>query len=262
MGECNMLSTIIKWGRKILILLIMGFLLSTNIGYTQGNDYIKWNVNETIVASQMQQRECQVVIRVGEYEGKPGKRVYLDDIGLYFKDIPADIKIHKDNRGAYIHEYDLNKKISKRIYDELVNKGIKVKYQDTKDRTEDLNRAGRIANESNAKIYLSIHTNYYDNNSSGFFIMSNKGDTQARLIADRLSNSIENNGMIKRRNALLNEGRIGELNEIKDETIALLLEAGFYSNPNELKHLMSDNYSSYIATHFADELVEILNELR
>jgi N-acetylmuramoyl-L-alanine amidase len=203
-----------------------------------------------------------VVIRVGEYEGKPGKRVYLDDIGLYFKDIPTDIKIHKDNRGAYIHEYDLNKKISKRIYNELINKGIKVKYQDTKDRTEDLNNAGKIANESNAKIYLSIHTNYHDNNSSGFFIMSNKGDTQARLIADRLSSSIENNGMIKRRNALLNEGRIGEMNKINNGTIALLLEAGFYSNPNELKHLMSDNYSSYIARHLTNELVKILNELR
>ena len=257
-----MLSVLIKWGKKILILLIIGFLLSTNIGYTQGNDYIKWNVDSTIVASQMQQREYQLVLRVGEYEGKPGKRVYLDDIGLYFKDIPTDIRIHKDNRGCFIHEYDLNKKISKRIYDELINRGIKVKYQDTKDRTEDLNRAGIIANESNANIYLSIHSNYYDNNSKGFFIMSNKGDVKARLIADRLSNSIENNGMIPRRNALLNDGRIGEMNKIKDGTIALLFEAGFYSNPNELKHLMSDNYSSYIATHLADELVKILNELR
>lgn len=257
-----MLSVLIKWGKKILILLIIGFLLSTNIGYTQGNDYIKWSVGETIVVSQMQQRKCDIIIRVGEYEGKPGKRVYLDDIGLYFKDIPTDIKIHKDNRGAYIHEYDLNKKISKRIYDELINKGIKVKYQDTKDRTEDLNRAGIIANESNASIYLSIHSNYYDNNSKGFFIMSNKGDVKARLIADRLSNSIENNGMIPRRDALLNDGRIGEMNKIKDGTIALLLEAGFYSNPNELKHLMSDDYVNYIGIRLADELGNILNELK
>ena len=55
--------------------------------------------------------------------------------------------------------------------------------QDTKDRTEDLNRAGRIANKSNAlNIYLSIHTNY-DSNSKGFFIMTNEGDTTARNIA-------------------------------------------------------------------------------
>ena len=257
-----MLSMIIKWGKKILMLLIIGFLLSTNIGYTQNNDYIKWNVSETIVASQMQQRECQIVIRVGEYEGKSGKRVYLDDVGLYFKDIPTDIKIHKDNKGCYVHEYDLNKKISKRIYDELINRGVKVKYQDTKDRTEDLNRAGIIANESNANIYLSIHSNYYDSNSKGFFIMSNKGDVKARLVADRLSDSIANNGMIPKRKALLNDGRIGEMNKIKDGTIALLLEAGFYSNPNELKHLMSDDYANYVATHLADELVNILNELK
>ena len=252
-----MLSTIIKYGKKILMVLIIGVLLTTNMGYTQDN-YIKWNVENTIEVSQMQQRECQIVIRVGEYEGKAGKRVYLEDIGLYFKDIPTDIKLHRDNRGTYIHEYDLNKKIATKLYNELINNGINAKLQDTKDKTEDLNNAGRIANESNAKIYLSIHTNYYDNNSSGFFIMSNKGDAQARLIADRLSISIENNGMIKRRGALLNNGNIGEMNKISNGTIALLLEAGFYSNPNELKKLMSDEYSNYIATHLTNEIKNIL----
>ena len=257
-----MLSTIIKYGKKILMVLIIGVLLTTNIGYAQDNNYIKWNVGNSIEVSQMQQRECQVVIRIGEYEGKPGKRVYLEDVGLYFKDIPIDIKLHRDNRGTYVHEYDLNKKIATKLYNELINNGINAKLQDTKDKTEDLNNAGRIANESNAKIYLSIHTNYYDNNSEGFFIMSNKGDAQARLIADRLSSSIENNGMIKRRNALLNEGRIGEMNKINNRTIALLFEAGFYSNPNELKKLMSDEYSNYIAMHLTSELVKILNEIK
>ena len=117
----------------------------------------------------------------------------------------------------------------------MQERGIKVVYQDTKDKSEDLNRAGRIANEMNANIYLSIHTNYYDSNSKGFFIMSNEGSQQARKIADRLSSSIANNGMIPQREALLNNGRIGEMNTINDSTIALLLEAGFYSNPDELK---------------------------
>ena len=37
-----MLDILLKWGRKVLILLLMAFLLTTNIGYTQSNDYIKF----------------------------------------------------------------------------------------------------------------------------------------------------------------------------------------------------------------------------
>ena len=89
--------------------------------------------------------------------------------------------------------------------------------------------------------------------------MTNKGDITARNIADRLSSSIESNGMIPRREPIINGGYCGEMNEIHNSTIALLLEAGFYSNPDELKYLMSDEYSNYVAEHLADEMVNVLN---
>jgi hypothetical protein len=70
------------------------------MGYTQGNDYIKWNVEETIVASQMQQRECDVVIRAGEWTTntitKPGKRIYVNRQTV---NIPNDIPIRNDKDG-------------------------------------------------------------------------------------------------------------------------------------------------------------------
>ncbi len=268
-----MLTLCINKFKNVLMILLIGMLLMGN-GNTmidnirEANNHLSDSIRNTVVQSVLNEediqtfaaRKAQVVIRCGEYQNKPGKRVYLNDIGLNFKDIPTDIKIHYDNEGAYIQEYDLNKKISMRIYEEMQERGIKVVYQDTKDRTQDLNRAGRIANEQNANIYLSVHTNYYNASSKGFFIMTNEGNQTARNIADRLSISMENNGMIPKRNALLNSGRIGEMNVINDSTIALLLEAGFYSNPNELKHLMSDEYVNYIAEHMANEMVEVLND--
>ena len=258
-----MIALLIKKFKNILMILLIGMLLANNTTISNGigevRDYIRYSVGGTRIEQRVDEniptwqiRKAQVVIRCGEYQNKPGKRVYLNDIGLNFKDIPTDIKIHYDNEGAYIQEYDLNKKISMRIYEEMQERGIKVVYQDTKDRTQDLNRAGRIANEQNANIYLSVHTNYYNVSSKGFFIMTNEGNQTARNIADRLSISMENNGMIPKRNALLNSGAIGEMNEINNSTIALLLEAGFYSNPNELKHLMSDEYVNYIAEHIAN----------
>ena len=258
-----MLTLLLKYAKRVLTLLIVAFLLTTTVVTAKTNEYISYTVETQVEQSvetvSVVKKQTQVVIRCGEYSEKAGKRVYLNDIGLHFKDIPTDIKIHKDNKGAYIHEYDLNKKISTRIYEELLRRGVKVVYQDTKDRTEDLNRAGRIANKSNANIYLSIHSNYYNNKSKGFFIMTNEGDKTARGIADRLSTSIENNGMIPRREPVINGGYCGEMNEINNGTIALLLEAGFYSNPNELKYLMSNEYADYVAKHLANELVNILN---
>ena len=260
-----MITLLLKYAKRVLTLLIVAFLLTTTVVAAKTNEYINYKVGTQVEQSietevpAWAQRQAQIIIRCGEYQNKPGKRVYLNDIGLHFKDIPTDIKIHKDNNGAYIQEYDLNKKISTRIYEELLKRGVKVVYQDTKDRTEDLNRAGRIANKVNPNIYFSVHTNYYNSKSKGFFIMSNEGNRTARNIADRLSSSIENNGMIQRREPLLNNGQIGEMNEINNSTIALLLEAGFYSNPNELKYLMSNEYVNYIAEHLADELSNVLD---
>ena len=265
-----MLSLLINKFKKVLMVLLIGMLLMGGLKTVDSaTEYVNYSVGGIKITSTADEeqsvpawaiREAQVVLRIGEFQNKQGKRVYLNDIGLYSKDIPSDIKIHYDDRGSYIQEYDLNKKIATRIYEELKENGVKVILQDTKDRTEDLNRAGRIANKSNANIYLSIHTNYYDNNAKGFFIMTNEGDTTARNIANRLSSSIENNGMIPRREPLINDGWCGEMNEIHNSTIALLLEAGFYSNPNELKYLMSDKYSNYIAEHLADEIQNVLND--
>ena len=252
-----MLSLLINRFKKILFLLLVGALLlaTTTIGYA--DDFIRYSiVDDTIETNYIQDKP--IIIRIGEYEGKAGKRVYLDDIGLHFIDIPSDIKIHYDNEGAYIAEYDLNKKIATRLYNELNSRGVNVILQDTTGRHNDLNAAGRLANKSNPYMYLSIHTNYYDYNSKGFFIMTNQGDIQSRIIADRLSASIANNKMIPCREAILNTGSIGELNSIQEGTIAMLFEAGFYSNPHELIRLMSDSYSDYIATHMSDEILKIL----
>lgn len=265
-----MLGLLINKFKKVLMVLLVGMLLMGGSKTAEGaTEYVKYSIGGVTISSTVDEgqnvpawtvRKAQVVLRIGEFQNKQGKRVYLSDIGLYSKDIPSDIKIHYDDEGSYIHEYDLNKKIATRIYEELKANGVNVILQDTKDRTEDLNRAGKIANKSNANIYLSIHTNYYDSNSKGFFIMTNEGDTTARNIADRLSSSIESNGMIPRREPMINGGYCGEMNEIHNSTIALLLEAGFYSNPSELKYLMSDEYANYIAEHITDEMINVLND--
>ena len=119
-----MLNALLKWGKKVLILLLMAFLLTTNIGYTQSNDYIKWEVDNTIETIQIQQRKYDVIIRAGEWANettaKPGKRAYVNNQSI---NIPSDIPLRNDHdgKGFYISEADINKKIAIKTYNELQN---------------------------------------------------------------------------------------------------------------------------------------------
>jgi hypothetical protein len=253
------LNILIKHFKKILTLLIIAALFTT-IGYGYEKDqYIKYSIAESTTEA-MQNRACEVVVRVGEYDNKPGKRIYLNEVDVRYKDIPTDIKIHSDSHGAYIHEYDINLKEGKALVDALRANGVNAQLQFTDMKSQDLNAAGRIANKSNPYLYVSIHHNYYDSNSNGYFAMYNPNDNQSRIVANRLSNVIANNGIVRQRENQPNTGYIGELNVLNKSTIGVLLELGFFSNGTELKNICSDNYVEYVSNKLADELTKILNE--
>ena len=255
-----MLNLLIKYAKRVLTLLIIAALFTTaGYCYEQKNQYIKYTiVEETIEA--MNNRACEVVVRVGEYNNKPGKRIYLNEVDIRFKDIPTDIKIHSDEHGAYIHEYDINMKEAKALVKELRSRGVNAQLQYTSYKSEDLNAAGRIANKSNPYLYVSMHHNYYDSNAKGYFAMYNPNDNQSKIVANRLSNAITNNGMVRQIENQPNTGYIGELNALNKSTTGVLLELGFFSNGTELKNICSDNYVDYVSNKLADELTKILNE--
>ena len=89
-----------------------------------------------------------VVVRVGEYENKPGKRIYVEESFH----TPDDIPLRHDSEGYYISEYDLNLKLATKLKEKLQEKGINVDLQISKDKTEDLNAAGREAMSKNPKV--------------------------------------------------------------------------------------------------------------
>lgn len=255
-----MLNLLIKYAKKILTLLIIAALFTT-AGYCYENkdQYVRYSIIEE-ATEVMQNRACEIVVRVGEYDNKPGKRIYLNDVNIRYKDIPIDIKIHSDAHGAYIHEYDINLKEGKALIDALRANGVNAQLQFTDMKSQDLNAAGRIANKSNPYLYVSIHHNYYDSNAKGYFAMYNPNDNNSKIVADRLSNAISNNGLVKQRESQQNTGYIGELNALNKSTTGVLLELGFFSNGSELKNICSDNYVNYVSDKLADELTKILNE--
>jgi N-acetylmuramoyl-L-alanine amidase len=198
-----------------------------------------------------------IIIRAAEYPNKPGKR--LDNVN---EDFNIGVPLRYENGRYCIQEYDLNKKVSLALVEYLKEKNVNVVFQDTENKSQDLNAAGRLAKTKNSKIYLSIHHNSYASDSTGYFFMTN-GDTESSQYAKRLSNAMSNNPMlIPQRDNQINSGYIGELNQ-KPARINILAELGFaLSNPDEAKKCASIEQVDYIAKSLGDEIIKILNELR
>lgn len=208
----------------------------------------------TVVA---QDRDA-IVIRVGEYPDKPGKRVELSLGEDYGRNYPLT-----ENRE--LGEYYINKQIAISIADQIRAKdpNIKVVVQYTESKAQDLNAAGRIAKGSGAKIYLSVHTNASPdkNASGGYFITGKKATWGDNNLAERLRVRLG----FDRPNAL-NVDYIGELNEVDDlDTIAVLAEYGFFTNEGDRKKLTDEDYIKKISEMTAEEMIytlEILNRTK
>ena len=266
-----MLSLLLNKFKKVLTILLIGMLLLTGVKTAEAktNEYISYTFGGYTIQSTVDNeesipawaiREYDVIVRVGEYNNKSGKRIYLDQVDIRWKDIPTDIKIHRDEQGYYIHEYDINLKSATKLYNELKNRGVNVKLQVANGKSEDLNASARISNKSNPKLYVSIHHDYYSSTSKGYHIVYNQNDNMGKAIAQRLSDSIKDNGQVPQRDCRPNANNyIGELSHLNNSTCGVLLEMGFFSS-NELKEIISDSYSDYTSTHLADEIQNVLND--
>ena len=77
-----MLNLLIKYAKRVLTLLIIAALFTTaGYCYEQKNQYIKYTIVEENIEV-MNNRACEVVVRVGEYNNKPGKRIYLNEVDI------------------------------------------------------------------------------------------------------------------------------------------------------------------------------------
>ena len=252
-----MLRTIINFGKKLLLTLIFSALLIVSVPTGNRYSYADYSENET--------RNVQVVIRAGEWandkQAKSGKRynwgqdINISQHGISAKDIPTDIPLRKENNQWFISEFDINLKLSRAIAKKLDSKyGVDVNLQYATNKSQDLNAAGRIANKCNPKIYLSVHHNSYNDNSTGYFLMYNKGDYNSNVVAKKLANSISDNGMVPQRENRANDGYIGELNSVaKEGRISILGEFGFF-NKAEIVKICSDEYVNYVSDKISESL--------
>ena len=256
-----MLRAIINFGKKLLLSIIVAAMIVTSL---PKNIYADYSENEI--------RNVDVVVRAGEWanenQAKPGKRyiwggdINISQHGISAKEIPTDIPLRCENNEWFISEFDINLKLARAIAKKLdSNYGVDVNLQYADNKSEDLNAAGRIAAKCNPKVYLSVHHNSFKDDTTGYFFMSNEGDTSSSVFARRLSDAMASNGMIPQRDNRANDGYIGELNKVKAENrISILGEFGYF-NKAEIVKICSDEYVNYVSDKVAESIYVQLKEM-
>lgn len=238
--------------KKLTIALIMAALIISNFGTGTADALLTMGGGT----------QPDIVVRCGEYGNdeavKAGKRIYINQ--NTYEQVKNQIKVRQDKHGMFISEFDINQKLSTRIAQKLSQKGVRVDLQISSQKSQDLNAAGRWAAKKTPDIYFSIHHNAYQETSSGYFFMVNNKDHVSAKVAQQLSESMADNPMnIPQMKNRVNDGYIGEMNEMaKTDSINILGEFGFFSNPEEVVKICNDQQIEFIAERMSNELIKTL----
>lgn len=159
------------------------------------------------------------------------------------------------------YEKDINLEISKRLEKKLESNGYKVILtRDSDEYIDNLLRA-EIANKKRARVFVSIHGNAMEDNSSADGIQvlyypnreSTIGDLNNNELAQVMMNSLvsgtgaRDKGIIEREDLII-------LNQTKMP--AILIEYGFLSNEKEEQLLLTDEYQNKVVDSIIDGLEE------
>ena len=185
---------------------------------------------------------------------KSSKKVIVVDAGHGGND-PGAIGFN----GSY--EKDINFEISQKLEEKLKSRGYKVVLTRNNDEYIDNIERIKLANKKKARVFISIHSNSIENNSStkGIQVLyypnreSTIGDLNnnelAQIIMTALINGTDavDKGIIERADLIV-------LNQTKMP--AILIECGFLTNSNEEKLLLTDEYQNRLV----DSIVEGLEK--
>lgn len=210
-----------------------------------------------------------IVIHAGEYPGKQGKRSFIAD---EIKNLNTDI--YPLEYGSELGEFYLNKPICQKVakYIRQGDSRIRVIEFYSKDRTTDLNAAGRKAVSYKPDMYLAIHHNCTTNgkgrgSARGFICMTAQGryKTSSERVAQNIAKSMKS---VSDRTGLpqfigfkdgnwKNNTYVGEMNECNAFCPTVLIEVAFFDNLDDLNVSTNASKNDLIAKSIA---VAILKE--
>ena len=156
-----------------------------------------------------------------------------------------------------IREKDINLAVAKKVEAILLSYGYHVVMTRTEDTTVDLYTRADIANEVNADIFVSIHSNAAEKNTdfTGIYTYYHPTSRRGARLAQAIQTPLcELTGGIDRG---IESADFVVLRETS--MCAALVEMGFMTNSGELQLLISPSYQDKLAAGIAEGIVSYLN---
>lgn len=166
-----------------------------------------------------------------------------------------------------ILEKDINLEISKALEQELIEKGAIVymtrkrdidlsSIYDSAKKRGDLYRRLLLIKEKNCDLYISIHINWYDDNTlKGAEVLYNSINKNNKVLATSIMNRFKKE---------LNSNRSIKSTDLymyrNTTTPGVLVECGYLSNPTERTLLQQENYQQKLAKSITNGIINYLKK--
>jgi N-acetylmuramoyl-L-alanine amidase len=152
-------------------------------------------------------------------------------------------------------EKDLNLSISLLLKNYLVKLGFKTIMSRTSDLTLSLTDRVKMANNSQANVFISVHCNSFPNKNAFGFEIWHYGSEQGIMLANSVYNAVINKVDLYGRGIKRNNFYV--LQHTKQP--AILIECGFMSNPSEAKKLNNKEFQEQLANSIAHGIWKYFN---
>ena len=150
-------------------------------------------------------------------------------------------------------EKDLNLQVAEKLAEELEKRGASVLLTRTDDTKIPLEERAAMANEKEADLFVSIHCNYCENDSSvqGLECYYREGSDGARQLAEDVVTAVEESSMIPCRGT-----RTADFSVLRNTSMtAVLVEIGYLSNSSERQSLGQADYQQELIGRLADGIL-------
>lgn len=154
-----------------------------------------------------------------------------------------------------IIEKDINLSVALKLKAILEDNNIEVILTRSSDENVSLSRRISVANNSNADFFISLHCNYYkdDTQIAGLeCYYSSPNATESKVYAESITDAVSLSDDIKVRNAKSESYYVLRNAQMP----AVLVEMGFLSNYSERQKLLSDDYQETLSQKIAEGILQ------
>lgn len=155
-----------------------------------------------------------------------------------------------------IKEKDLVLDMALMLKEELESLGITVIMTREDDTFLSLESRAEAANEINADLFISVHIDYFEDDSSisGLTCHYMEGSKSGETLASDLSEYLRKSEVTEVRNTIGSDFRV----LAKTEMPALLIETGFLSNAGDRKNLTDTNFQKKLMNSIAEGIYDVI----